>query len=29
MWIHGALYMQERNDESQIYNYQRIQLSKW
>ena len=27
MWIHGALYMQERKDESQIYNYQRIQLS--
>ena len=27
VWIHGSLRMQECTDESNIYNYQRIQLS--
>ena len=27
VWIHGSLRMQECRDESEIYNYQQIQLS--
>ena len=27
VWIHGALRMQECRDETEIYNYQRIQVS--